>query len=158
MDEFRKIEQLMIDIFSRDYQFALATTNLDDISNRYVDTYYHEGCFYVVTYQSSRKICDILIHNKVALTSRNLYSFQGNASNMGHPHLTENQVIREKLIQVFEKWYFKHNNEADQNMCYMKIELSKGFVHHEGKGYAIDFTNRTFNEFPFISSIEYTDE
>lgn len=33
----------------------------------------------------------------------------------------------EKLISAFKPWYFKHNNENDENMCYIKIELTNGF-------------------------------
>ena len=39
----------------------------------------------------------------------------------------ENAQIRSELIKIFEPWYFKHNNEADENMCYIRIDPTAGF-------------------------------
>lgn len=61
----------------------------------------------------------------------------------------ENATIREKLIEVFKTWYFEHNNEQHENMCYVKVELSNGFFHRDGIGYKVDFTRKTAEEIPF---------
>lgn len=148
----------MKELFTKDYQFALATAENNIPSLRYVDTYYEKGCFYVVTYATSQKMKDIINNPNIALCSRNMYAFSGKAYNIGHPLKLENTEIRKKLIKVFEPWYFKHNNEENENMCYLRIELTTGFVHKDGIGYKIDFVNREAVEFPFTFDTVITEE
>jgi hypothetical protein len=72
-----------------------------------------------------------------------------NAYNIGHPLLTENSAIREKLMIVFDPWYFAHNNESDENMCYVKIVLKEGFFYKDGIGYKVNFQRKEAEQFPF---------
>lgn len=156
MNVFEKSLNVMNDLFARDYQFALATTNNNIPSVRFVDTYYDDSCFYIVTYSKSKKVNEMELNSNVALCN-NLYSFSGTAVNIGHPLNQENSEIRKKLISAFEPWYFKHNNENDENMCYIKLELRQGFFYKDGKGFKVDFITRKAEEFPFdfdISIIE----
>ncbi len=152
MNAFEKSLQVMENLFSKDYQFALATAQNNVPTVRVVDTFYSGQCFYIVTYATSRKVIAIEENPQVSLCN-NLYSFSGIATNIGHPLRTENSEIREKLIEVFEPWYFKHNNENDENMCYIKVELTSGFVYKDGVGYKIDFSTKEATEFPFESDI-----
>lgn len=85
-------------------------------------------------------------------------AFEGIAVDIGHPLREENQKIREKLTEAFHDWYFVHNNEDDENMCYLKIEPKAGFFHQDGVGYRVDFLQKTAESFPFESSIRYTEE
>lgn len=78
-----------------------------------------------------------------------MHSFSGVATNLGHPLAPENVLIRERLIQVFEQWYFAHNNEADSNMCYLKVDPRKGFFNSDGVGYKVDFVKQEVVSFPF---------
>lgn len=87
-----------------------------------------------------------------------MHAFSGQAYNIGHPLITENAEIRKTLIKAFEPWYFKHNNEADENMCYIKITPTTGFFHKEGTGYKINFTEKTVLSFPFVFDNVLTDE
>ncbi len=68
---------------------------------------------------------------------------------LGHPLKDENKIIRSKLIEVFSPWYFEHNDETDENMCYVKIEPDSGFFYKDGTGYKVDFNSKTAEEFPF---------
>jgi hypothetical protein len=77
------------------------------------------------------------------------YRFSGAARNIGHPLLPGNADIREKLTRVFAPWYFKHNDEGDEKMCYVRIEPNKGFFYHNGTGYDVDFENGEVRSFPF---------
>lgn len=138
----------MNELFARDYQFAFATTNDHVPSVRFVDTYYDDGCFYIVTYAKSKKVKELEINKNVSLCNK-LYSFNGIANNLGHPLKPENSEIREKLIGAFEPWYFKHNNENDENMCYIKVEVTNGFFYKDGIGFKVDFIEKNANEFPF---------
>ena len=122
MNVYEKSIHVMNELFARDYQFAMATVKDNTPSVRFVDTFYESGSFYVVTHSKSQKVQELKINNQVSLCNK-LYRFSGSGYNIGHPLLTENRAIREKLIKVFEPWYFAHNNENDENMCYVKIEL-----------------------------------
>lgn len=152
MQVYEKSSKVMNELFARDYQFALATSHNNIPSARFVDTYFDDGCFYIVTYAKSRKVLELEQNENVALCN-NLYRFQGVAHNLGHPLKPQNSKIREKLISAFEPWYFKHNDENDENMCYIKIDLLNGFFYRDGIGYKVDFKARYAEEFPFESDV-----
>lgn len=147
-EAFEKSLKVMNELFAKDYQFALATVNNNIPSIRFVDTYFDNGCFYIVTYAKSKKVKELEINNNVSLCNK-LYNFQGIAYNLGHPLKLHNCEIREKLIGAFEPWYFKHNNENDENMCYIKVELTYGFFYKDGTGFKVDFTAKKAKQFPF---------
>jgi len=153
MSTYEKALHVMCELFAKDYQFAMATVNGNTPSVRFVDTFYDEGSFYVVTYSSSQKVHDLEGNNQVALCNK-LYRFNGKAYNIGHPLLPDNREIREKLIVVFKPWYFAHNNENDENMCYIRIDLNKGFFYKDGIGYKLNFQMKEAEQFPFDSEIE----
>ncbi len=148
MDVYEKSIHVMNELFARDYQFAMATVKDNTPSVRFVDTFYESGSFYVVTHSKSQKVQELKINNQVSLCNK-LYRFSGSGYNIGHPLLTENRAIREKLIKVFEPWYFAHNNENDENMCYVKIELKEGFFYKDGTGYKVSFQQKEAEQFPF---------
>lgn len=154
-DSYKMAQVVMQELFAKDYQFALATSANNIPSVRFVDTFYDEGCFYIVTYGKSRKVSEIEGNPNVALTFMN-YSFSGIASNIGHPLDPKNLDIREKLIEAFEPWYFKHNNESDPNMCYVKVELDQGFFYKDGQGYKVDYVRKVAECFPFEFDIVLT--
>ena len=139
-------------LFARDYQFALATSNNNIPAVRFIDTFYDNGAFYIVTYGKSDKVKEIE-HNPIVSLSKDLYRFTGFARNIGHPLLKENLKIREKLIKIFESWYFAHNNENDEDMCYIKVDLNQGLFYKDGTGYKVNFENKTAEKFPFIFDI-----
>lgn len=101
MGTYEKALQTMNVLFSKDYQFAMATVKDNVPSVRFVDTFYEDGSFYVVTYSNSKKVQELKDNSQLSLCNK-LYSFSGNAYNIGHPLLLENREIREKLIKVFE--------------------------------------------------------
>jgi Pyridoxamine 5''-phosphate oxidase. len=140
------------ELFAKDYQFALGTSDNNIPSVRFVDAFYDDGAFYIVTYAKSQKAQDIEKNSEVALCNK-LYRFSGNASNIGHPLSEENHEIRKKLIKAFEAWYFLHNDENDEDMCYVKIDLKQGFFYKDGTGYKVDFEKREADIFPFTFDI-----
>ena len=158
MTDFENAVCVMKERFGRDYQFALSTC-VDNIpSSRFVDTYFDGESFYIVTYRLSRKAAEIAANLNVSLCSRQMNTFSGKAHIIGHPLDPENAQIRSELIKVFEPWYFKHNNEADENMCYIRINPTAGFFHQDGTGYQINFTEKTVRAFPFTFDTLLTEE
>lgn len=157
MDNYENAITLMEELFSRDYQFAMATTVNDIPSLRFIDAYFDNGAFYAVTYANTDKVKEIAVNPNVALCSRKGYSFSGKAYNIGHPLLPENSEIRSKLINAFEAWYFKHNNEND-DICILKIEPERGFIHKDGIGYKINFIAKTVETASFNFDTVLTEE
>lgn len=155
MDAYNDALKAMDEMFGRDYQFALATCSEDKPSLRFVDAYYKDGQFWVVTYRNSRKVKDILQNPNVELCYK-LFTFSGKAYDVGHPLKDENAKIRSELIKVFEPWYFAHNDENDENMCYVRIEPERGFFYKDRKGYKMDFLQQTASTFPFEDEINIT--
>ena len=152
MEVFQKSLEVLEALFKKDSQLALATTAHNVPSLRVVDMYYTDGAFYIVTYAKSQKVQEIEANKHVALC-KDLYRFQGEAYNIGHPLKKENKEIRQQLIKAFEPWYFAHNNEADENMCYVKVVPTTGFYYKDGTGYKVDFVNQTAETFPFEMNI-----
>lgn len=148
MDIYEKALQIMNELFAKDYQFSMATVKGNKPSVRIVDTFFENDSFYVVTYSKSQKVQELEENSQVSLCNE-FYRFSGNAYNIGHPLLLENKAIREKLIKVFEPWYFAHNNEDDENMCYVKIEVKEGFFYKDGIGYKVNFKLKEAEQFPF---------
>lgn len=145
-------EKVLEDLFGKDCLFVLATAYNNEPSQRVVDVYYDNGVFWVVTYAKSKKVQEIEKNPNVSLCN-SFQNFQCKAYNTGHPLNGQNKEIREKLIKVFEAWYFAHNNENDENMCYVKLEPTNGFFHKDGTGYKVDFINKKVETFPFNPAI-----
>ncbi|PHV72077.1 pyridoxamine 5-phosphate oxidase [Sporanaerobium hydrogeniformans] len=148
MNAYEKSIEVLTELFSKDCTFSLATVKGDMPAVRVVDAYYHKSMFWIVTYATTNKVKEVTANPKVALCN-NLYSFKGKAFNVGHPLDKDNQEIREKLIEVFKPWYFAHNDENDENMCFVKVELEYGFFYKNGKGYKVNFIDKNAEEFPF---------
>lgn len=149
MTEYENAINIMKEMFGRDYQFALSTAKNNIPSSRYVDTYFDGESFYIVTYKLSQKSSEIATNPNVSLCCNKMHGFSGRATHIGHPLNPENAAIRSILIKAFEPWYFRHNNEADENMCYIRIKPTTGFFHKDGTGYKIDFIENAVKTFPF---------
>lgn len=153
METYERSMEVLNELFAKDYTFVLATVNDNCPSQRVVDTYYCDQAFWIVTYALSNKVKELRKNPNVSLCN-NFHIFSGKAYYMGHPLKEENKEIRETLIRVFEPWYFAHNNEADENMCYVKVELEQGFFNVGGTGYRVNFVSKEATEFPFAPGIE----
>lgn len=153
MTAYEKSLSALNELFGRDYTFALATINGDYPSQRVVDTYYSDGVFWIVTYALSNKVRELKANPNVSLCN-NFHVFKGKAYYAGHPLEEKNKEIRKTLIREFEPWYFAHNNEDDENMCYVKVELEEGFFHKDGIGYKVSFVKKEAREIPFAPDIE----
>ena len=150
---FNSVKRLMNELFAKDCVFALATASGNVPSVRFVDTYYCDCSFYVVTYVTSRKVKEIAKNPNVSIASSDIHSFSGIAENIGHPLRPENAEIRSKLVAAFAAWYFLHNDEKDADMCIIKITPSTGFIQTGGRGYSINFTKKEVTSFPFEHDI-----
>lgn len=158
MNDFENAIRAMKELFGRDYQFVLSTAKDNIPSSRMVDTFFDGESFYIVTYRLSQKAAEIEENPNISLYSRKMHFFSGKAYNIGHPLKNENAEVRSVLVKAFELWYFKHNDESDENMCYLKINPTIGSFHKDGTGYKINFIERTVQMIPFSFDTVLTEE
>ena len=75
-------EQILIDRFGKDSIIALATALHDIPYVRYVNSFYHQRAFYVLTHGLSGKMKQIHANPQVAI-SGDWFTAQANAVNLG---------------------------------------------------------------------------
>ncbi len=130
---------LMDERFGHDSVIALATQDGDMPSVRYVNAYYEEGAFYVITYALSNKMRH-LEKNPNAAIAGDWFTAHGTGFNLGYFGKEENRVIAEKLRMAFAAWIDNgHNNFEDQNTCILCIRLTDGVLFSHGTRYDIAF-------------------
>ena len=129
----------MKDRFGKDSLIALATTNGDYPAVRYVNAYYEDGAFYIITYLLSNKMQQIDRNSNVSVCGEWMTA-QGQAENLGYFGKDTNKAIAEKLRQVFAAGIDNgHNNFEDENTIILKIQLENAIIFCDGKRYEIDY-------------------
>ena len=128
-------EQIMKERFGKDAVLALATTEDGIPYVRYVDAFYENGSFYVVTYALSNKIRQI-DKNPVVAISGEWFTGHGKGINSGFFGKAENRQIAEKLRDVFSEWIDNgHTDLSDENTIILRIELTDGILFSHGIRY-----------------------
>lgn len=133
-------KKLMVERFGMDTVIALATTEDGVPHVRYVNAYYEEGAFYVITYGLSNKMRQIENDPVVAIAGE-WFTAHGRGINLGYFGKNENSEIAEKLKKAFEAWIDNgHNNFEDENTCILRIQLTDGVLFSHGTRHDMDFT------------------
>lgn len=132
-----EIEKIMVERFGKDTVMALATIDNAVPYVRYVNAYYENGCFYIITHALSNKMQHIK-NNPIISIAGEWFTAHGKGINMGYFCKTENQEIAEKLKQVFSNWIDNgHNDFGDVNTVILCIEITDGILFSHGKRYEI---------------------
>ena len=132
--------EIMDERFSCDSLIALATVDGNTPAVRAVNSYYEDGCFYVITYAKSNKMKQIEANPAVSLCG-DWFTAKGVGENMGHVLRPEHAEIMDKLRTVFAEWYDNgHVNEQDESTVLLRIRLTCGTLFSNGTRYDIDFT------------------
>lgn len=119
---------------------ALATTADDLPYVRYVNAYYQDGAFYVITYALSGKMKQMAKNPAVAIAG-DWFTARGVGENLGYIRRPENAALEKKLREAFAEWIDNgHNNFDDVNTCILCIRLTEGVLFSHGTRYDIDFT------------------
>lgn len=128
-------EKIRIDRFGKDTVLPLATS-IDNIPYvRYVNTYYEDGMFYVITNALSGKMQQIA-KNPVVAICREWFTAYGIGKNLGYFGKPKNKAIAQKLRTVFSTWIDNgHNNFADRNTVILRIQLTGGTLFSHGTRY-----------------------
>lgn len=130
---------IMTERFGKDNIIALATVGDGMPYVRYVNAYYEDSAFYIITYGLSNKMKQIVQNPSVSIAG-DWFTAQGTGMNLGYFGKLENAERAKKLRSVFAEWIDNgHNNFADENTCILKVELTEGVLFHHGKRYHINF-------------------
>lgn len=134
-------KKLMDERFGHDCVIALATMDADMPCVRYVNAFYEEGAFYVITYALSNKMNHIA-QNPVVAIAGDWFTAHGKGSNLGYVGRSENKDLIEKLKKAFSAWIDNgHTNFEDENTCILRVQLTDGVLFSHGTRYDIDFTD-----------------
>lgn len=128
-------EKIMMERFGKDTVIALATVENEVPYVRYVNAYYENGAFYIITYARSNKIKQMEQYPKVAIAGE-WFTAHGKGVNLGYFGKEENHMIAEKLKIVFAEWIDNgHNNFDDENTIILYVELTDGLLLSHGTRY-----------------------
>ena len=128
-------EKIMIERFGKDTVIALATVENGVPYVRYVNAYYENGAFYIITYARSNKIKQIENNPTIAIAG-DWFTAHGKGINLGYFGKQENLQIAEKLKIAFAEWIDNgHNNFADENTIILCVELTDGLLLSHGTRY-----------------------
>ena len=130
-----EIESLLSERFGKDTVVALATIENDAPRVRYVNAYYENGAFYIITYALSDKLRQ-LEKNPAAAIAGEWFTAQGRGENLGWFGSRENREIADKLRTAFAAWIDNgHNDFNDKNTVILRVELTGGLLMSHGRRY-----------------------
>lgn len=134
-------EALMKERFGKDTVLALGTTDGDYPAVRYVNAYYEDGSFYVITYALSNKMKQIAKNSRVSVCGE-WFTAKGTAESLGYFCKEENRAIAKKLREEFAAWIDNgHNNFEDENTIILKINLEDAVLFANQNRYELHFEN-----------------
>lgn len=131
--------KIMKERFGKDTVIALGTINGDYPAIRYVNAYYEEGAFFIITYALSNKMQQIIKNPNVSVCAE-WFTARGKGVNLGYFGKTENKEMADKLRKVFAEWINNgHNNFEDENTIILKINFEDAVLFSHGTRYEINF-------------------
>ena len=131
----QEAEWIMKERFGKDSVIALATEENGIPFVRYVNAYYEDGCFYVITHALSNKMRQIR-NNPAAAVAGEWFTGHGKGINLGYFGRPENKQTAEKLRDVFAEWIDNgHNDFSDENTIILCIKLTDGLLLSHGTRY-----------------------
>lgn len=135
----QETKRLMDERFGHDSVIALATQDGDRPSVRYVNAYYEDEAFYVITYALSNKMQQLEKNPNTAIAG-DWFTAHGTGVNLGYFGSEQNRGIAEKLRTAFAAWIDNgHNNFEDHNTCILCVRLTDGVLFSHGTRYDIAF-------------------
>ena len=128
-------EKIMIERFGKDTVIALATVENEVPYVRYVNAYYENGAFYIITYALSNKMKHMENTPTIAIAGE-WFTAHGKGINLGYWGKEENYLIAEKLKSAFAEWIDNgHNDFNDENTIILCVELTDGLLLSHGTRY-----------------------
>ncbi len=132
-------ERILRARFGRDNVIALATVEEGAPQVRYVNGYYEDGAFYVITYALSNKMRQLAADSRAAVCGE-WFTAHGVGENLGYFGRPENGEIAARLRRAFAGWIDNgHTDFADPNTCILRVRLTDGVLLSQGVRYEIAF-------------------
>lgn len=133
-------KKIMMERFGKDNIIALATMEDGVPYVRYVNGFYEDGAFYIITYALSKKMKQIEKDPNVAIAG-DWFTAHGKGINLGYFGKEENAEIAGKLRNAFAEWIDNgHNDFSNINTCILCVRLTDGLLFSHGTRYEIDFS------------------
>lgn len=130
-------EKIMAERFGKDTVIALATVENEMPYVRYVNAYYENGAFYIITHALSNKMRHIENNSAVAIAGE-WFTAHGEGINLGYLGKEENRRMAGKLKNIFSAWIDNgHNNFADENTVILCVKLTEGLLLSHGTRYKL---------------------
>ena len=131
----KEAEKIMAERFGKDTVIALSTVENEVPYVRYVNAYYENGAFYIITHALSNKMRHIE-NNPVTAIAGEWFTAHGKGINLGYFGKEENHRIAERLKKVFSEWIDNgHNDFDDENTIILYVELIDGLLLSHGTRY-----------------------
>ena len=128
-------EKIMTERFGKDTVIALATEENGIPYVRYVNAYYENGAFYIITHALSGKMKQMQKNPNAAIAGE-WFTAHGKGVNLGDFGREENRSIADKLKEAFSEWIDNgHNDFSDENTVILCIELTDGLLLSHGTRY-----------------------
>lgn len=132
-------EKIMIERFGNDNVISLATSENNIPSVRYVNAFYENGAFFVLTYALSNKMNQIK-QNPVISIAADWFTASGIGENLGYFGSEQNKELAGEMKRKFSEWIDNgHNNFEDENTIILKLKLTRGVLFSNGTRYDIEF-------------------
>ena len=133
----QEAERIMAERFGKDTVIALATDEGGRPYVRYVNAYYENGAFYVITHALSNKMRQIR-GNPVVAIAGDWFTAHGESVNLGYIGKEENRAMADKLKHVFASWIDNgHTDFNDKNTILLRIEVTDGLLLSHGTRYEL---------------------
>lgn len=124
--------KIMMERFGKDTVLALSTVNNHMPYVRYVNAYYENSAFYIITYALSNKMKH-MEQNPIVAIAGEWFTAHGKGVNLGYFGKEENAEIANKLKKAFAEWIDNgHNNFDDENTIILRVELTDGLLFSHG--------------------------
>lgn len=135
--------RIMAERFGRDCVIALATVGGGEPFVRYVNAYYEDGSFYVITHGLSRKMRQLRERPSAAIAGE-WFTRRAAAHDEGWFGDEKYAALAAKLRRVFAQWIDNgHNDFSDRNTIILRPELTSGVLMSHGTRYDIaDFASQ----------------
>ena len=132
-------EKIMMERFGNDKDniISLATVENGVPYVRYVNAYYEEGSFYIITHALSNKMRHIQTSHTVAIAG-DWFTAHAKVMNLGWFCDEKNCFLVKKLKKAFANWIDNgHNDFSDENTIILCLELTDAVLFSHGTRYEL---------------------
>ena len=128
-------EKIMNERFGKDSVIALATTDNGAPQVRFVNAYYENGAFYIVTHALSGKMRQLSADPSAAIAGE-WFTAHGKGVCMGSFGSGDNRRLAARLREAFASWIDNgHSDLNDVNTVILRVELTDGVLLSLGTRY-----------------------